>query len=209
MTNRDKMLVKEFKEDVTNNYKGESHIEYFYSSKMFGFKEYFRNEEDRVVFFGRDMLITRPTTFANALKRQIPRIKYFGESDNLQIAVGDVIVGYSWIKKYFKEEDHSCHYGLGKTIITDCGIPVVEFPPTNSVAIDLPQAKIISDYNRHDDYVAEISYPDYYRNILNRYRKVTIQTLQFIKGSIHAFYKKSNYTNDHDILNYKNIVKLN
>lgn len=140
---------------------------------------------------------------------QISRIKYFREADSLQIAVGDVIVGHSWIKKYFKEKDHSCHYGLGKTIITDCGIPVVEFPPTNSVAIDLPQAKIISDYNRHDDYVAEISYPDYYRSILNRYRKVTIQTLQFIKGSIHAFYKKSNYTNYHDILNYKNIVKLN
>ncbi len=76
MTNRDKMLVKQFKEDVINNYKGESHIEYFYSSKMFGFKEYFRNEEDRVVFFGRDMLITKPTMFANALKRQIPTIKY-------------------------------------------------------------------------------------------------------------------------------------
>ena len=76
MTNRDKMLVKQFKEDVINNYKGESHIEYFYSSKMFGFKEYFRNEEDRVVFFGRDMLITKPTMFTNALKRQIPTIKY-------------------------------------------------------------------------------------------------------------------------------------
>ena len=47
-----------------------------------------------------------------------------------------------------------------KTGITEI-IPAVEFPPTNSIAIDLPQVKIISNYNRHDDYIAEISYPDY------------------------------------------------
>ena len=92
MTNRDKMLVKQFKEDVITNYKGESHIEYFYSSKMFGFKECFRNEEDRVVFFGKDMLITKPTTFANVLKRQIPRIKYIDFSyDNKGNAINVLI----------------------------------------------------------------------------------------------------------------------
>ena len=59
---------------------------------MFGFKECFRNEEDRVVFFGRDMLITRPTTFANALKRQIPRIKYVDFSyDNKGNAINVLI----------------------------------------------------------------------------------------------------------------------
>lgn len=92
MTNRDKMLVKQFKEDVTNNHKGESHIEYFYNVEVFGFEEYFRNEEDRVVFFGRDMLITRPTLFANSLKRQIPRIKYVDFSyDNKGNAINVLI----------------------------------------------------------------------------------------------------------------------
>lgn len=92
MTNRDKMLVKEFKNNILKNYKGETHIEYFYNVEVFGFEEYFRNEEDRVVFFGRDMLITRPTTFANALKRQIPRIKYVDFSyDNKGNAINVLI----------------------------------------------------------------------------------------------------------------------
>lgn len=92
MTNRDKMLVKEFKNNILKNYKGETHIEYFYNVEVFGFEEYFRNEEDRVVFFGRDMLITRPILFANLLKRQIPRIKYVDFSyDNKGNAINVLI----------------------------------------------------------------------------------------------------------------------
>lgn len=139
---------------------------------------------------------------------QISRIKYFGHKKNIKISVGDVIIGQSWVKKYYKKIDGKIHYGLGKSIITDCGMPIIKFPPSNSVAIDLPKAEIISEYNRNDDYIVELSYPDYYERILSRYKKVDIQTLQYVKGNVYASYKKSQYSNYHDRLEQKDNSKI-
>lgn len=112
---------------------------------------------------------------------QISRIKYWGHKKNIKISVGDFIIGQSWVKKYYKKIDGKIHYGLGKSIITDCGIPIIKFPPANSVAIDLPKAEIISEYNRNDDYIVELSYPYYYERILSRYKKVDIQNITVCK----------------------------
>lgn len=139
---------------------------------------------------------------------QTSRIKYFGSRTSLKLSIGDVIVGQSWVKKYFKKSDGKIHYGLGKSIITDCGIPVVKFPPAQSMAIDLPEVEIMSDYNRNKDYIAELSYPDYYDQILNRYQNIDIKTLQYIKGNIYTNYKRSNYINYHDRLKQKYQSKI-
>lgn len=136
------------------------------------------------------------------------KIKYFGSRPNLKLSIGDVIVGQSWVKKYFKQSDGKIHYGLGKSIITDCGIPAVKFPPIQSMAVDLPEVEIISDYNRNDDYVVELSYPNYYDQILNRYQSISIKTLQYIKGNIYVNYQRSNYINYHDRLKQKSQSKI-
>lgn len=104
---------------------------------------------------------------------QTSRIMYFGSQPDLKLSVGDVITGQSWIKRYFKKTDGKVHYGLGKTIITGCGIPVVQFPPVDSIAIDLPNVEI-RNYHRNDDYIVNLSYPDYYKQMLNRYKNITI-----------------------------------
>lgn len=139
---------------------------------------------------------------------QTSRIKYFGKRQQAKISVGDVILGESWIKKYYKESDKRSHYGLGKTIITDCGMPFVKYPPANSVAIDLPEVEIVSNYDRGNDYIVELTYPDYYSSILNRYKTININTLQFIKGYVHTNFEKSNYINYHDRVNQNNHFKI-
>ena len=106
------------------------------------------------------------------------------------------------------ESDKRSHYGLGKTIITDCGMPFVKYPPANSVAIDLPEVEVVSDYDRGNDYIVELTYPDYYSSILNRYKTININTLQFIKGYVHTNLKKSNYMNYHDCINQNNHFKI-
>lgn len=119
-----------------------------------------------------------------------------------------MILGESWIKKYYKESDKRSHYGLGKTIITSCGMPIVKYPPANSVAIDLPEVEIVCNYDRGNDYIVELTYPDYYSSILNRYKTININTLQFIKGYVHTNLKKSNYINYHDCINQNNHFKI-
>ena len=138
---------------------------------------------------------------------QTSRIKFWGLSSNLKIAVGDIIVGESMINKYYKKSDGQIHYGLGKTIINNCGIPAVKFPPANAIAIDFPEVKIIN-YDRYSDYIVGLSYPDYYRRILNRYKHINIQTLQYIKGYIHTDFRKSNYVNYHTRLNENDQLKI-
>lgn len=77
-----------------------------------------------------------------------------------------------------------------------------------AVEIDLPEVEIVSAYDRGNDYIVELTYPDYYSSILNRYKTININTLQFIKGYVHTNLKKSNYINYHDCINQNNHFKI-
>ena len=75
-------------------------------------------------------------------------------------------------------------------------MPIVQFSPVDSIAIDLPNVEI-RNYHRNDDYIVNLSYPDYCRQMLNRYKRIDIKTLQYLKGTINSNFRQSNYMNYH------------
>lgn len=118
----------------------------------------------------------------------ISRIKYFGPSKYQEIAQGECIRGVSYIQPYQSKGRTS--YGLGTTIITDCGVIIadehVRETGGNWKALN---GKLISDYDRKNDWLAKLYYPCAYEMKLNRYRKKGLSSLSHLKGSVRAEYQ--------------------
>lgn len=135
----------------------------------------------------------------------VNQIRYMGKVDQRSIAIGDVIVGQSLVERYY-DSQHNIHYGLGKTIIFHCGIPLVKDYFKSGSEIKTVNAKFIDDYNRFDDWVVKLTYPLFYQSILNRYRKIDIKTLQYIKGHVWSYYKPSKYSKFYDLNTTKAMI---
>lgn len=132
---------------------------------------------------------------------QINNIKYFSYSikGSQRISIGDILFGESYVTQYHDYKGNA-HYSLGKTIINACGVPLVQdfFPGKENIIGTHP--RIVCDYDRKEDWVVDLSYPNYYQAILKRYKKVTIQTLQYVKGNLHIFEKRNFTTSYQDRL---------
>ena len=70
MTKNQKKVFLSFYKDIIDNSKAK-HIEYFYNSELDYFKDFINNDEDYISFFGKELLITNPNEFSNALKSKL------------------------------------------------------------------------------------------------------------------------------------------
>lgn len=122
----------------------------------------------------------------------IQKIKYFGKTHEQKISIGDVIIGQSFVERYH-DSNKNIHFGLGKTIIDFCGIPIVDSYQLEKNAIKAKNARIVSNYDRADDWVVSLRYPRYYESILGRYHSINMKTLQFIKGNLSCKYQLNKY----------------
>lgn len=66
MTNKQRDVFLKFYKDIIENFSNV--MEYFYKDDINEFEEYLKTDEDRVVFFGKELLITNPTEFKQMLK---------------------------------------------------------------------------------------------------------------------------------------------
>lgn len=135
----------------------------------------------------------------------INNILYFGKSPQY-FSIGDVITGKSWVTKYHYKDNRE-QYGLGKTIITNCGIPLInnyyadlsEIPTIKAIS-----PTFISNYNREEDWVLKLSYSSQYLSVLKRYKKINLSTLKYLSGHPIAQYKRNIHDNFHIRLHKNN-----
>lgn len=117
----------------------------------------------------------------------IDNILYFGTNSVQEIAQGDCVTGCSYIKPYYK--NHKRSYGLGKTIITACGIVIGD---KHIRAIDgwkTINGIIKSNYSRRDQWMTKLSYQQDYEMQLNRYPDKDLNKLQYLKPKINVQYQ--------------------
>ena len=121
-------------------------------------------------------------------------IKYFGNKDYQDIAIGDAIVGESYAKRY--RTKGRIQYGFGLTNILHCGVMKMDETVAGIRGATSINPRIISDYDRGDFLVAKLVYSAVYKASLNRYRKKTIENLKHINLTIGIKiinFEKENY----------------
>lgn len=124
----------------------------------------------------------------------VNNIKYFGNKDYQDIAIGDAIVGESYAKRY--RTKGRIQYGFGLTNILHCGVMKMDETVAGIRGATSINPRIISDYDRGDFLVAKLVYSAVYNASLNRYRKKTIENLKHINLTIGIKiinFEKENY----------------
>ena len=69
MTNKQRDVFLKFYKDIVDNFSNV--MEYFYKDDIDEFEEYLKTDKDRVVFFGKELLITNPNEFKQMLKSKL------------------------------------------------------------------------------------------------------------------------------------------
>lgn len=117
----------------------------------------------------------------------IDNILYFGENSIQEIAQGDCITGYSYVKPYYKHKKRS--YGLGKTIITGCGIVIGDKSIRTIDGWKTANGIIKSDYARQEQWLAKLTYKQNYEMQLNRYPDRNLDKLKYLKPKFIVQYQ--------------------
>lgn len=72
MTQNQKEVINLFYKDIIDNFRGKGQIvEYFYNRELDYFTNYFESDIDRVGFFGKELIITKPMLFYRELKKML------------------------------------------------------------------------------------------------------------------------------------------
>ena len=139
----------------------------------------------------------------------VDRILYFGDKEYQEIAQGECIRGYSYITPYTKQNGE-ISYGLGKTVIEDCGIVVGTAKLITAYGFKSTNSFVYSDYDREGNWMVKINYTPTYQMSLRRYKNKDLASLRFIHPNLYAAYRVGNqigYQSRIDQIELPNFIK--